>query len=90
MKVAFFGTFRNVTDCKAVEVPEQPTVRDLLAALADRYGTPFRRMALTEAGEISSQTIILVNGRHIVHLNGGDTELASGDEVSVFPLLAGG
>jgi molybdopterin converting factor small subunit len=32
-----------------------------------------------------------VNGRHVSHLPEGlETELADGDEVSVFPVVAGG
>ncbi|HWQ30252.1 MAG TPA: MoaD/ThiS family protein [Negativicutes bacterium] len=33
---------------------------------------------------------MLVNGRHIEHLQGLDTSLAENDEISIFPKVAGG
>ncbi|MDI9568418.1 MAG: MoaD/ThiS family protein [Bacillota bacterium] len=39
---------------------------------------------------MSDRVIILVNGRNIVHLAGIDTVLGEEDEVSIFPVVAGG
>jgi molybdopterin synthase sulfur carrier subunit len=91
ISVAFFATFRKVTSSKYTEVPDRVrTVRDLLFLLADRYGKAFRSLALTENGEISPDIMILINGRDVAHLGNGEARVTSGDEVSLFPRLAGG
>jgi molybdopterin synthase sulfur carrier subunit len=40
--------------------------------------------------ELTSEVIILLNGRHITHYDGIDTKLAKDDEISIFPVVAGG
>ena len=61
----------------------------ILEALAGRYGAAFRR-AVFEGERLSPIAIILVNGRN-VHFTGGlDTPLAPDDQVSIFPMVAGG
>lgn len=47
-------------------------------------------MVLTEKGEISPDVMILINGRDVAHLGNGEARVSSGDEVSLFPRLAGG
>ncbi|MGZ4198765.1 MAG: MoaD family protein, partial [Thermoleophilia bacterium] len=64
-------------------------LRELLAALAGRYGASFRRAVLSGA-ELSAEIIILVNGRNVRYLRGLDTPLQASDEVSIFPMVAGG
>jgi molybdopterin synthase sulfur carrier subunit len=68
------------------------TVRDLLEELSIRFGEEFRDIILETESQSGSRYIqILVNGRHYRHLpNGLDTELKEGDEVSLFPPVAGG
>jgi molybdopterin synthase sulfur carrier subunit len=91
IRIAFFATFRKVTGSKYTEVPDRVrTVRDLLFLLADCYGKAFRSMVLTEKGEISPDVMILINGRDVAHLGNGEARVSSGDEVSLFPRLAGG
>ena len=44
-----------------------------------------------ESQDLSQHIIVLVNGRHVSHLpNGLSTELNDGDEVALFPPIAGG
>ncbi|MGD8807216.1 MAG: MoaD/ThiS family protein, partial [Chloroflexota bacterium] len=44
-----------------------------------------------EYGMVSRQVAILVNGRHYSHLpNGLNTKLKDGDDVALFPPIAGG
>jgi molybdopterin synthase sulfur carrier subunit len=40
--------------------------------------------------ELSGEIIILVNGRNVRYLQGLETPLAADDEVSIFPMVAGG
>jgi len=90
MDVQYFATFRDLAGERARRIDEPPaTVGELLQALAGRYGAAFRR-AVFEGERLSPIAIILVNGRN-VHFTGGlDTPLAPDDQVSIFPMVAGG
>ena len=45
---------------------------------------------IDETGKLKSDITFLKNGREIKFLNGLDTILESDDEISIFPLVAGG
>ena len=87
--VGFFAIFREITGTKEISVPVVPTIGELMTALSLRYGKAFRNLALDD-GKISRQVNLLVNGKHIAHLQKDDTPLQEGDAVSVFPLIGGG
>ena len=40
--------------------------------------------------KIGDDVIVMVNGRHIEHLDGARTALCDGDRVALTPLVAGG
>lgn len=91
MKVKYFAYIRDYTKCKDCIEEYKPTVKELLHSLSNKYGEKFRNEALTPDGnDLGERIIILVNGRHVAHLNGINTELKEGDEVQVFPVVAGG
>jgi molybdopterin synthase sulfur carrier subunit len=89
MKVKFFATIRDYTKTKEVEADCCGTLYELLIQLCESYGSNFRRK-IFNGNEISSEIIILINGRNIVHLQGIDTVLSNEDEISIFPVVAGG
>ncbi len=89
VKVLFFGFVRDMTGEKETAVEGAPTIRSLFEALATRYGERFRTEALPK-GELSSELIVLVNGRHIAHSGGAATPLREEDTVAIFPLVGGG
>ena len=90
MNVQYFATFRELTGERARRIDEPPaTLGGLLQALSGRYGAAFRR-AVFDGERLSAIVIILVNGRN-VHFTGGlDTPLSPDDQVSIFPMVAGG
>jgi len=89
MKVKFFAYLRDYTKVKEVDIKGCNTVLELLNLLSDKYGSDLTQ-ALFKNSELSNEIIILVNGRHIVHLNGVKTEISENDEISLFPVVAGG
>jgi len=90
MKLKFFATYRDITRCKEEDVPAAPDVWTLLLSLSERYNG-FRAKLFTPDGfDIGDETIILVNGRNIHHLEGRNTRLTEEDTVSIFPVVAGG
>ena len=100
MTVKYFATIRSYTGEPERRLDDVPAdLRELLATLAQRYGTSFRQAVFANAGasgaelpsaELSDAIIILVNGRNVLYLQGLDTPLEADDEVSIFPLVAGG
>ncbi len=94
IRVKSFLTLRKVMDGQAsLEIEaEALTIRQLLEQLCDRFGENLRNMIFDPESQGESQDIkILINGRHYRHLpDGFDSGLADGDEVSIFPLMAGG
>lgn len=90
MIVKYFATIRTYTSENERRVDDPPaTIGPLLEMLAARYGTSFRR-AVFEGNELSPQIIILVNGRNVVYSGRLQAPLAADDEVSIFPMVAGG
>jgi len=90
MKVKYFATYREIAQRKGEDVPAPPDVWALLLSLCERY-PGFRAKLLTPDGsDIGAETIILVNGRNVCHLDGRGTPLTEQDVVSVFPVVAGG
>jgi len=92
--VKSFLTLRKVMDGQAfLEIEaEELTIRQLLEKLCNRFGENLRNMIFDPEAQKESQNIkILINGRHFRHLPEGlDSQLKDGDEVCIFPLMAGG
>lgn len=90
MLVKFFATYRQVTGCRSTELPAPATVLELLAALSQRWPA-LRPLVLDEPGTgKGDDVIVMVNGRHIEHLEGVQTPLSESDYVAITPLVAGG
>ncbi len=92
--VKSFLTLRKAMNGQAsLEIEaEELTIRQLLEKLCNRFGENLRNMIFDPEAQGQSQDIkILINGRHFRHLPDRlDSELKDGDEVCIFPLMAGG
>ena len=90
MQVKFFATYRQIAHCKSCDVPAPQDVLALMGELSRRW-PEFRSLILNEDGtDKGDDVIIMVNGRHIEHLDGVATKLTEEDYVAVTPLVAGG
>lgn len=90
MLVKFFATYRSITGCRSCDIPAPDDVLGLMHELA-RLWPAFRDLVLNEDGtDRGDDVIVLVNGRHIEHLDGVRTRLSESDYVAVTPLVAGG
>ena len=84
-------TFKEPVGKRQVSLPEGSSLRDALALLRREIGGRFESEAYNQAGELSERTAVLLNGMHYRHLPDGlNTLLKDGDQVSIFPPLAGG
>ncbi len=94
IKVKGYLTFKKTVGDKGVlEMEmEDATIRGLLSDLSERFGQEFRDLIFDpKTKNLSNHIRVLVNGRHYNHLpNRLDTKLKEGDEVSLFPTIAGG
>jgi len=89
--VRFYAHLRELAGKKGVvelDLKEDATVSELLDELLLDFRV--REVLLDEKQDIKSEITILKNGREIRYLDGMDTPLESGDEISVFPIVAGG
>ena len=90
MLVKFLATYRQIAGCKSCDIPAPHDVLALMTELAARWPA-FRKLILSEDGtDKGDDVIILVNGRHIEHLDGVATRLTESDYVVITPLVAGG
>ena len=89
MLIKFFAFIRDYTGSKETTSESCADLKELLDKLCDRYGKSFSEK-IFKGDRLSEDIIILVNGRHIDHLQGLDTGLGENDVISIFPKVAGG
>lgn len=89
MKVKYFAYIRDYTGSKEIQMEHCNSLNELLIILCKRYGAKFKNK-IFKNDDLSDEIIILINGRNIVHLQGLDTLLSPEDEISIFPVVAGG
>ena len=68
---------------------EPGTVTEVLERLTNEF-TKLRAHLLQQDGRLRSFVNVYVNDRDIRELDGGDTHVADGDEISIVPSIAGG
>ena len=79
---------RSATDGEAVAAVQGTTVGVVLDALYERYSELRSRIA--EDGGLRRFVNVYVGGEDIRFLEGLDTPVADGDEVTILPAVAGG
>ena len=80
---------RKLTDNQDTVQVEAETVADLVAALEVKFPGIGGRLR-DESGELRRFINLYVNDEDIRFLNGKETPLADGDNVSIVPAIAGG
>ena len=96
MKITIKGflTLKEIMGSQAVvDVNlEVLTVEDLLYVLANKYGEDFKKMIFDPKTHTLNRDVrVLINGGHYSHLPEKlKTRLREGDEVFLFPAIAGG
>jgi molybdopterin synthase sulfur carrier subunit len=93
IRIRGFLTFKESIKDQFLEL-ERATIslKDLLEKLCREQGDELRRTIFdVETGQVHRHISVLVNGRHYTHLPDRlQTVLKDGDEVDIFPPIAGG
>lgn len=90
VKVKAFANFRDILGReRSIDIIEGSTIKDLLDELCTS-NQKLRSAAFDESGLLRDYVIIMKNKKNIDTLEGPDTELSEGDEVAIFPPVAGG
>jgi len=93
VKVKFFTLFRLEFGISEIVLNlKQDTIflKDLLKIIDKETGKKVSEKLLYSEDKIKNSAIILVNGKNIFHLNGLETFIQDGDEISLFPPGGGG
>lgn len=92
LQVQFFSLIRMLVKRDEIEISwsEGDTVQSTLEKTQAQITTPFLHKLLDEQGGAHAGTIILVNRKNILHLQGLQTPVADDDVLALFPPGAGG
>lgn len=93
VRVQIYGLLRLLLGGRELlELPwqEADTVRSMLKKFQAALPVPVSQQLVDAEGALHVGTIILVNRRNILHLEGLDTPLRGGDVLALFPPGAGG
>ena len=89
--VKFYSYLRDLIGKKAkveLDLDEGAVISHLLSELL--LDPQIKDALLDDNQELKSDITLLKNGREITFLAGMETKLEPGDEISIFPLVAGG
>ncbi len=83
------GPFRSATGNRAKIEVAGATVREVLADLGRTYPS-VKGLVFDVTGKVADHVAVFVNSRDIGTLQGDDTPVVDGDEVSILPAMSGG
>ncbi len=92
-KVRVFNFLFQAIGKKELDLSAPDTVSDLMNYLSQTYGSKVDKWLWRGDGKdrtLIAGTMILVNGKHVYHLQGLETHLKDDDIVSIFPPAGGG
>ena len=92
VEVRLLGVFRGLAgiDRLSLEV-ERSNVKKMIKVLAGLFPTEARRLLIDpDLDDPRPNALILLNGREINVLNGLETEVTDGDEITLIPVVHGG
>ena len=90
VKILSFAGFREILGKeREQEIKESATVQELLEVLAQACPR-FKEAAFDESGELRDYVLLMINRKRIDPRQDLSRQLQEGDELAIFPPLAGG
>lgn len=91
INVKFFGILRNYAkrENSRISLDEPANVEALIMKLS-KQSNQFKELIGIETKELSSNVIVIVNGKEVSILNGIQTNLHDGDNIILIPAVHGG
>ena len=92
IKTSFFSLLEDIVGKREISLTfdNELTIRGILVRLNSLIGTDFEENLFNAEGKLSKYIIIGINGKDIRKLEGLDTIIKDGDEISFLPAIAGG
>ena len=89
--IHFFAMLREFLKTKQIRIPaEEKSVLELLQYCETKTSKSFLYKLVDQDGAIRPDSMILVNGRNVLNLQGIQTIVKDGSNVAIFPPAAGG
>ncbi len=92
LTIKIVGALRHITGKTklTIDFEKEISVKELLVKISKQTPKLETSFGDTQAGDLMSNALILVNGREIGVLGGSETMLCDGDEVVFVPIVHGG
>lgn len=90
VKVNFFSTMANLTNNEKEVFIKASSVREALEKIVVKYGDNFKNRIFESENKLKRIINIYVNGKNICFLEGLETIVGYGDEITLLPAVSGG
>ncbi|TFG03065.1 MAG: MoaD/ThiS family protein [Promethearchaeota archaeon] len=92
IKIKFISLLADYTgEVESIlKIDEESSVKDLIEKLIIKYGEKFVSNFLTSQNELNKYILLILNDKDLRTLNGLDTLIMDGDEITFLPVIAGG
>ena len=90
--IKFIGALRHITGKTQLTInfEKEMLLKELLARISREMPKLEKSFSNQQDGDLTSNALILVNGREISVLDGLQTKLSDGDEIVFVPVVHGG
>ena len=91
IKIKFYSLIRMHLGINEVELDtKQTSIFKLMQKAEKKINSEFINLLIDDDKQVIHGTMILINGRNIVHLDGLNSIVIEGDEINIFPPGGGG